>query len=201
MGRCSTRYGKDSGMTKEEINTFAKSFAKNMMKSNDAAESFEKAYDDVSKELQKDSKNNRSTVKSMVDNIKKQMERKIPILKTKVENTITTIYEKIEKAFSKHSGGIVEKAHSGKIVGNINYADSKKIWDLHNEDLAPNEVLMKLLKNEVVINPNIALPKFQKNMAKALGTVSNTKSTVINNTPVFNIKTDASATMRRNWLR
>lgn len=186
---------KDSGMSKKEIDVFAKSFAQNMMESNNATESFEKAYGDVSKELQKDSKNNRSTVKSMVDNIKKQMERKIPTLKTKVENTITTIYENIEKSFkSKHTGGIVETAHSGKIIGNINHSDSKRIWDLFNEDLAPNEVLMKLLKNEVVINPNIALPKFQKNMAKALGTVSNTKSTVINNTPVFNIKTDASAT-------
>lgn len=186
---------KDSGMSKKEIDVFAKSFAQNMMENNNATESFEKAYGDVSKELQKDSKNNRSTVKSMVDNIKKQMERKIPILKTKVENTITTIYENIEKFFkSKHTGGIVETAHSGKIIGNINHSDSKRIWDLFNEDLAPNEVLMKLLKNEVVINPNIALPKFQKNMAKALGTVSNTKSTVINNTPVFNIKTDASAT-------
>ncbi len=91
-----------------------------------------------------------------------------------------------------HTGGITE-AHSGRIAGNIKYSDSKALWDLHNEDLKPNEVFVKLLKNEVILNPSIALPKIKKNVLGAMGAISNSsKSMVVNNN--FNIRADGGAT-------
>ena len=43
----------NSGMTGKAVDIFAKSFANNMMKSDDAAGSLEKAFEDASKEIQK----------------------------------------------------------------------------------------------------------------------------------------------------
>ncbi len=183
----------DSGMAKRESEIFAKEFAKGMRDGKGASESFDSAFDKLTKTMIKDSSKSSGEVRKMVDEIKRQMERKIPTLKIKTEHTQLEILERKYRNTPKHSGGIVEKAHSGKIVGNINYADSKKIWDLHNEDLKPNEVLMKLLKNEVVINPNISLPKFQKNMLGAMGAVANTstENSMVNNIN-FNITANAT---------
>ena len=118
----------NTDMTEREIDVFAESFATNMMASNDAAWSLEKAFSDVSDELQKDSGNNKSSVKNMVDEIVRQMSRQVPTLKTRIENTITTIYETIEKVFGKKHERIAEskKQYPCKLSGASN-KDSKAI--------------------------------------------------------------------------
>ena len=166
----------NSGMTGKEVDIFAKSFANNMMKSDDAAGSLEKAFEDASKEIQKDSKNNKKSVKDMVDEIVKKMRRKVPTLKTKVENTIVTIHEIIEKTFSKkHEGGIagIETAHTGRIAGGASNPKSKDLWNLSSKKLSPDEVMNILLKGEVVLNPKISLPIIQDNILRTMGEVAN----------------------------
>ena len=112
----------------------------------------------------------------MVDEIVKKMRRKVPTLKTKVENTIVTIHEIIEKTFSKkHEGGIagIETAHTGRIAGGASNPKSKDLWNLSSKKLSPDEVMNILLKGEVVLNPKISLPIIQDNILRTMGEVAN----------------------------
>ena len=70
--------------------------------------------------------------------------------------------------------------------------DSRDLWDLFSKDLKPDEVLIKALKNEVVLNPNIALPQFQKNMVSAMGAVTNQSTNSMVNNINFNISANAT---------
>jgi len=87
----------------------------------------------------------------------------------------------------RHEGGIIDGC-SSRIVNK----DSRDLWDLFSKDLKPDEVLIKALKNEVVLNPNIALPQFQKNMVSAMGAVTNQSTNSMVNNINFNISANAT---------
>ena len=57
--------------------------------------------------------------------------------------------------------------HSGSIIG-VGTPESRNLFALFGEKLKPNEVYAKLLKNEVVLNPDIAMPQFRDNIADVI---------------------------------
>ncbi len=83
-----------------------------------------------------------------------------------------------------HSGGTVEEAHKGKVMGGGRSKLARDMFSLFDEPLKPDEVLAKLKINEVVVEPSIGYPILSKNIANLLKSVASSSTggnNIVNN--------------------
>ena len=66
-----------------------------------------------------------------------------------------------------------KKKHKGGIIGDNRHKLADNLFSIFDKELKPDEIMTKLRLNEVVLEPTIAMPKLQKNIASLLASGKN----------------------------